>query len=177
MTDDHRPPTAQATIRPLAHSDITDISSWVAATPLWQRYGVTAESMTKRLRDGITEGAKIFVAEHANKVVGFIWLVERGAFSRSGYIQLIGVRSDERGHGIGRALMEFAEQTVFAEHRDLFLLVSDFNVDAQRFYQRLGYRESGKLEDYVVQGVNELIYWKSRSAKFVKSVGSISETQ
>ncbi|MBI5029846.1 MAG: GNAT family N-acetyltransferase [Chloroflexi bacterium] len=161
MTDDRRPPTAeQITIRLLAYADVADIASWVAATPLWQRYGVTEESMSKRLRDGIAEGAKIFVAERADDVVGFIWLVERGAFSRSGYVQLIGVRPGERGHGVGRALMAFAEQNVFAQHCDLFLLVSDFNIDAQRFYQRLGYRESGKLEDYVVQGVNELIYWK-----------------
>jgi ribosomal protein S18 acetylase RimI-like enzyme len=160
MTNDQRPTTVEIKIRPLAHADIPGIASWVATTPLWQRYGVTEESMSKRLRDGIGEGATIFVAERIDDVVGFIWLVERGAFNRSGYVQLIGVRPGERGGGVGRALMEFAEQNVFAHHRDLFLLVSDFNVDAQRFYQRLGYRESGKLDDYVMQGVSELIYWK-----------------
>jgi ribosomal protein S18 acetylase RimI-like enzyme len=145
-------------IRPLAHTDIDEIARWVAATPLWQRYHVTAEAFARRLRDGLANGATIFVAERAGAVLGFVWLVARGAFNRSAYIQLIGVRPDVRGGGVGRALMEFAEAR--ADSRELFLLVSDFNTEAQKFYTRLGYRQVGKLDDYVVQGVSELIFWK-----------------
>jgi ribosomal protein S18 acetylase RimI-like enzyme len=54
--------------------------------------------------------------------------------------------------------MEFAE--AHAPSRDIFLLVSDFNTDAQNFYARLGYVQVGKLDDYVVQGVSELVMWK-----------------
>lgn len=149
-------------IRPLADRDIPGIATWVAATPLWQRYNVTAKSFAKRLQDGLGEGAAIFVAEHDGAVVGFVWLVERGAFNRSGYIQLIGVQPGRQNAGVGRTLMRFAEEKIFAQGRDLFLLVSAFNTNAQRFYERLGYRLVGKLDDYVVQGVSELIYWKKR---------------
>lgn len=159
MTADQRPLTT-ITIRPLAPSDIAGIARWVAATPLWQRYNVTEESFAKRLRDGLVDGATIYVAERDDVVVGFLWLVERGAFNRSGYVQLIGIHPDVRGAGIGRALMQFAEEKVFAQKRDLFLLVSDFNTNAQRFYQRLGYHQVGMLDDYVVQGVSEFIFWK-----------------
>jgi ribosomal protein S18 acetylase RimI-like enzyme len=152
--------TDPITIRPLAPTDIPDIARWVAETPLWQRYRVTAESFAQRLRDGLEAGATIFVAERADVVLGFVWFVARGAFNRSAYSHLIGVRPDARASGIGRALMEFAEAR--AESRDIFLLVSDFNVDAQRFYTRLGYRQVGKLEDYVMQGVSELIFWKRK---------------
>jgi ribosomal protein S18 acetylase RimI-like enzyme len=149
------------TIRPLTLADIPGIARWVAATPLWQRYGVTEASFAQRLRDGLAEGATIYVAER-EQVLGFLWLVERGAFNRSGYIQLIGVHPDARGAGVGRMLMQFAEEKIFAQGRDLFLLVSDFNTAAQRFYERLGYRQVGKLDDYVVPGVSELIYYKKR---------------
>jgi len=145
-------------IRPLAPADIPGIASWVAATPLWQRYHVTEASFTERLANGLANGATIFIAERVGAVLGFVWLVARGAFNRSAYIQLIGVRPEARAHGVGRALMEFAE--AHAPTRDMFLLVSDFNTDAQKFYARLGYRQVGKLDDYVVQGVSELVLWK-----------------
>ena len=150
-------------IRPLRAEDILAIATWVAATPLWQRYGVTADAFAQRLRDGLAAGAMIYVAEHARVVAGFVWLVERGAFNRSGYVQLIGVHPTARGGGIGHALMQFAEEKTFAQGRDLFLLTSDFNTAAQKFYERLGYQRVGKLDDYVIAGVSEWIYWKKRN--------------
>jgi len=146
------------TIRPFAREDIAEIACWVAATPLWQRYHVTEASSAERLANGLTNGATIFVAARAGAVLGFVWLVARGAFNRSVYIQLIGVRPEARTGGVGRALMEFAESR--AGSRDIFLLVSDFNTDAQKFYARLGYKQVGKLDDYVVEGIAELIFWK-----------------
>ena len=93
-------------------------------------------------------------------LLAYLWLVERGAFDHSDYVRLIGVRPGERGRGVGRALMKYAEKVSRAQGRDLFLLVSDFNTDAQRFYQRLGFHQVGLLEDYVMPGVAELIYRK-----------------
>ena len=107
-------------------------------------------------------GATVFVAERAGQVLGFVGLVARGAFNRSAYVQLIGVRPGARGGGVGRALMEFAE--AHAQSRKVFLRVSDFNTDAQRFYARLGYTQVGNLDDYVVKGVSELIFLVSCSA-------------
>lgn len=151
------------TIRSLRAADIAGIATWVAATPLWQRYGVTADAFAQRLRAGLASNATIYIAERAGNVAGFLWLVERGAFNRSGYVQLIGVHPAERGGGVGRALMQFAEEKTFAQGRDLFLLTSDFNLAAQKFYERLGYQRVGKLDDYVIAGVSEWIYWKKQN--------------
>lgn len=150
--------TDSFTIRPLATIDIPSIARWVAATPLWQRYNVTEPSFTERLASGLADKALIYAAEEGGQAVGFVWLVARGAFDRSAYIQLIGVRQEARSRGIGHRLMEFAEAN--AGSNDIFLLVSDFNFNAQRFYSRLGYRQVGKLDDYVVQGISELIFRK-----------------
>lgn len=147
-------------IRPMTPADIPDCARWIAATPLWQRYHVTELSISKLLRQALEGGATIFVVERAGDVLGFLWLVESGAFDLSDYVRLIGVRPGERGRGVGRALMEYAEESSRAQGRDLFLLVSDFNTDAQRFYQRLGFQQVGLLEDYVIPGVGELIYRK-----------------
>src|SRR5512137_1369645 len=98
--------TDSLTIRPLAPADIEPIATWVAETTLWQHYRVTSASFAERLTNGLKNNATIFVAERAGHVLGFLWLVEHGAFNRSVYVQLIGVRPNERSSGVGRALME-----------------------------------------------------------------------
>ncbi len=160
--------TDPVSIRLMSHADVPGCANWVAATPLWQRYGVTEQSISERLNAGLAQGATIYVADRSGEILGFLWLVERGAFSRSNYVQLIGVRPGDRSRGIGRALMEFAEETSRVQGRDLLLLVSDFNASARRFYQRLGYRQVGQLDDYVVAGVSELIFMKPCSKQMEK---------
>ena len=165
MTTDPRRQTAMdgLRLRPMAGNDIAALAKLMAASPLWQRYGVTGASAAKRLGDGLAKGATIVVAELDGEPLGFCWYVERGAFNRSGYVMLIGVQPDAKGRGIGRALMQYAESVLFAGSADVFLLVSDFNRDAQQFYARLGYHQVGAIPDYVVPGITELIYRKSRS--------------
>ncbi len=149
-------------IRPMVESDIGPLARLMAETPLWQRYGLTGESAARRFRDGLARGVTIAVAEVDGEPAGFIWYVARGAFNRSGYIVLLGVRSDMRGQGIGRALLERAEAALFATATDVFLLVSDFNRDAQRFYARQGYQFVGAIPDYVAPGITEIILRKRR---------------
>lgn len=149
-------------IRPLLATDIPALAHLMAVTPLWQRYGVTEANATARLQDGFTQAATILVAEFEQRVAGFLWYVQRGAFQRSGYIMLIGVQPDLRGQGVGEALMHRAEAILFAEVDSICLLVSDFNHAAQRFYQQLGYIQVGALPDFVMAGVSEFIYYKRK---------------
>ena len=149
-------------IRPMVSGDVPALARLMAGDPLWQRYGVTEETAARRLREGFAAGATIAVAEIEGEPAGFVWYVERGAFNRSGYIMLIGVQGDARGAGVGRALMEHAEEALFAQATDIFLLVSDFNAAAQAFYGRLGYEQIGTIPGYVVPGVSELIFRKRR---------------
>ena len=147
-------------IRPMTASDITPLARLMASSPLWQRYNVTEASTARRLSDGLANGMTIAVAEVEGESVGFVWYVERGAFNRSGYIMLIGVKPGLQGHGIGQALMEHAEEILHTGSQDVFLLVSDFNHAAQRFYARLGYQQVGAIPDYVIHGITELIFRK-----------------
>ncbi len=63
-------------------------------------------------------------------------------------------------HGAGTRLLRAFEAEVARESRHAFLLVSDFNQGAQRFYQRHGYARVGALPGLVLPDVAELIYWK-----------------
>lgn len=140
--------------------DIAACAQIMASTPLWIRYGVTLTSAKRRLHMALATNAALFVAEMAEEIVGFVWCVEKGAFARSGYIPLIGVRPEATSQGIGEALLAQAEAFLRSSSPDVFLTVSDFNVKAQRFYQRHGYQQVGALPDYVIEGVTELIFWK-----------------
>ena len=147
------------TIRPMTSSDVQPIAIMMATTPLWQRYAVTVETAAARLAAGLHEDAILLVAaDDHDEPLGFVWLVLRGAFSRSGYIPLIAVHPDRRGCGIGQQLLEVAEKLTRQSADDIFLLCADFNVDAQRFYERQGYQRVGVLPDYVMPGLTELIY-------------------
>jgi ribosomal protein S18 acetylase RimI-like enzyme len=142
----------------------------MAETPLWQRYRVTQTSAQRRFELALERQSTIAVAEknepgpREKRLLGFVWYTLRGAFERSGYIPLIGVAPGEYGQGVGNTLMDYAEGQVYQQVGELFLLVSDFNAPAQRFYQRRGYIQVGALPDYILPGVSELIYLKRRPA-------------
>jgi len=149
------------TIRPFDSSDIRPCALWMASTPLWQRYGVTFDSASARLSTAFESGATILVAaDSSSAALGFVWVVLRGAFDISGYIRLIGVDPAQRSRGIGKLLLTAAEDVVRPAAKDMFLLCSDFNLDAQKFYLREGYQQVGALPDYVLPGITELIFRK-----------------
>jgi ribosomal protein S18 acetylase RimI-like enzyme len=150
------------TIRPMTGDDVQHCAAMMVATPLWQRYGVTEESASSRLSAGLRDGAIMLVAvgQNNDETLGFVWLVLRGAFDHSGYIPLLAVKPGQRGAGIGQQLLAAAEERTRPSADDIFLTCSDFNVDAQRFYERHGYVKVGALADYILPDVAELIYRK-----------------
>ena len=102
---------------------------------------------------------ELFVARGAAGPLGFVLLRRRG-FAGSPYIVSIGVAAEARGAGVGARLIAFVERHVSPSARHLFLCVSSFNTDAQRFYAKLGFQRVGELPDYVMDGASEIILHK-----------------
>ncbi len=159
-------PPAAIAIRPMQSADIAAVTALVLATPLWQRHGVDGTGFAARLAQGLDAAATILVAwatdseDAPEEIAGFIWYVVDGAFVRSGYIMLIGIAPAWQRRGMGRLLMDAAEGELRRHVADIFLLVSDFNEPAHRFYETLGYTRVGAIPDYVTPGIAELIYRK-----------------
>jgi ribosomal protein S18 acetylase RimI-like enzyme len=153
-------------IRLMQPEDIPAVARWVADMPLWRRYGVTLESASAQFAEALQHGDLVLVAEApgaptgapTGDLCGFAWCLLGGAFGRSDYLRLIGVRGDCAGQGIGAALLSAVEAR--ATTHDLILLVSDFNAGAQRFYRRMGYEQIGAIPGYVLPDVTELIFRK-----------------
>ena len=166
MNDDGSLPDGarrNVSVRPLTVSDIPVVAGWIVATPLWQRYQLMESRARSGLESGLSRADILLVSDcdHENgRACGLAWCLREGAFGRSAYLRLLGVRAGYNGLGIGAALLDYAEQAAAKITRDMFLLVSDFNVGAQRFYQRQGYTRIGAIPGYVLPDVTELLYWK-----------------
>jgi ribosomal protein S18 acetylase RimI-like enzyme len=148
------------TIRPMTANDIPLLSAWLVKLPLMQRYGQTLERATTNFKIGLERGDWLLTADSETPACGFAWVIPRGTFGRSPYLRLIGVRADMAGSGIGARLLDAMEARAAEVADDLFLLVSDFNEGAQRFYRRQGYVQIGAIPDYVLPQVSELVFRK-----------------
>lgn len=155
-------PSAAIRIRPIQLADVEAVSDILLGYP-WTHYAMTRERAVNVLQKGIQANADIYVAELDTKVLGFVWWIQRGAFFHSGYIRLIGVSADVRSLGVGKSLVSTAEQACATQSKDMFLMVSDFNTEAQSFYRRLGYQQIGAVPDYVIAGISEHIMYKKLS--------------
>ncbi|HMU38775.1 MAG TPA: N-acetyltransferase [Pseudomonadota bacterium] len=135
--------------------------------PLLSRYGLVQDKFCAELcglaqHTPAHETLLVATGIHApDRILGIARVVHTGMFgSLGGYLKLIAVGEHTQGLGIGSQLLKQAEITVAKNSRDLFLLVSDFNHAAQRFYLRHGYTEAGKLPGYVRTDITEILFWK-----------------
>lgn len=148
-------------IRPMLASDIPLLANWMVQVPLWQRYNLTAEQAIANFQSAMQQGDWLLTADIDHPAQGFAWAVPRGAFARSPYLRLIGVQPGVSSTGVGSTLLHAIEERARAHATDLFLLVSDFNTDAQRFYIRHGYHQIGQIPAFVLPNISELIFRKT----------------
>ena len=148
------------TIRPATHEDLQHLAALLAPEPLFSAYDLSAEALEKRWCDALTRGEGILVACPEAQPVGLCWFSPSGAFALGAYLRLIAVSSSAQSQGLGAHLLAAFEDACAKLTGGWFLLTSDFNTAAQRFYQRHGYREVGQLPDFAKPGITERIFWK-----------------
>ena len=150
------------TIRPLLEADVDACAAIMLATPLLARYGVTTAAAARgALADVFAGPCRGLVAEEAGRIIGFAVYSLRGTFAHSGYVRTIAVAPDAQHRGAGRRLMDAVEAAIFDQGPNVFLLTSAWNAEAQRFYERRGYRRIGEIPDYVRNGITEVLYRKT----------------
>jgi ribosomal protein S18 acetylase RimI-like enzyme len=150
-------PAAPVTITVLTEIEDEQWAAGVmAASDPWVTLGIGLDTSLKIMANTTRER---YLARVQGIPAGFLVINMSGGFT--GYIQLLGVATGHRGQGVGRTLLEFAEQRIFRETPNVFICVSDFNRDARGFYAKLGYEEVGELKDYVVRGHNEILLRKT----------------
>lgn len=142
-------------------ADFPIVAAWMMSDSLWQRYQLSEERIAADFARGWERGDVLLVADADTPARGFAWCLLDGMFGAFPYLKRIGVDPGSAGQGLGSLLMDQLEQELLDRQRhELFLLVSDFNLDAQRFYQRHGYQEIGRIPDLALSGIAEVLYRK-----------------
>ncbi len=145
----------------MTSDDISTVAAWMVATPLWQRYRMDEAKAQQQFETALARADLLLVADRgADQACGVAWCLPAGGFGRSAYLRAIGVHPAQTGSGVGSALLAAVEQQAAAFTDDLFLLVSDFNEAARRFYRRHGYVQVGAIPGYVLPDVTELLFRK-----------------
>ncbi|MEI6809107.1 MAG: GNAT family N-acetyltransferase [bacterium] len=93
----------------------------------------------------IADGYEYFIVTHVGKNVGYLAIV-RNADEQSLMISKIYVVKSGRGHGLGRRMLSFAENTC-REHKlkILWLTVNKHNTGSIAWYTRMGFKNAGSI--------------------------------
>lgn len=140
-------------------SHMTDCEEALVNSELGRKYFTKEGSARKQLEEGISK-KEIYVALEDNKCLGFVWVIENGIFHSFPYVHIITLKEEARGKGIGTKLLNFVEELY--KDTKLFLVVGDFNNDARRLYESLGYSLIGDLKDLYEEGITESLMMKSK---------------
>lgn len=146
--------------RPLEPAEIPALARALAELPLMVRYRRDAAALERSLSAAHGRGEGLLVAEDAGSLRGLAWFLREGTLAMGGYLKLIAMLPGAEGKGTGAGLLEAFEAETAARSAHAFLLVSDFNTEAQRFYERHGWARVGALPALVLPDVVELLYWK-----------------
>ena len=133
------------TVRRAVHEDAAAIAPLVTQLG-YPSAAAEVEARLARLKDHAD--IRAYVAERDSRIVGIVGLMVFPAFHRDGlhgYITALVVDEQNRGAGVGGALLQVAE-TWFAERgvKRVNLTTALHREDAHVFYERHGYTYTGK---------------------------------
>ena len=128
----------------------------MAESEPWLTLGLTLRDCAAIVGDPSKE---MYLAEIGGVIAGYILIQMAGVLR--GYIQIVVVKPECRGKGVGRGLLRFAQKRIFRDEPNVFICVSSFNRRARKLYESAGFAVIGELKDYLVRGHSELVLRKT----------------
>ena len=147
-------------IKKLSEENVKICTNIICNSVLGEKYGYEKEKINEMLLNAIKKEEKIYTAHIKEDVVGVVWYDLKGAFCIAPYLRLIIVDKKYKGMNIGSYLIDFYEKQCVKENKHYFLLVSDFNSKAIKFYETKGYIRIGIILSFVKKNINEIIMMK-----------------
>lgn len=152
--------SGSAGIRPLDRDrEADECADLLVTSEPWTTLQVSRETARALFTDLAKE---VYLTRDASGVAGLVVVDMRGLLR--GYVQILCVRADCRGRGIGTALLQFAEDRIWRDSPNVFICVSSFNAGARRLYERLGFETVGVLGELLIPGHDEILLRKTRGS-------------
>lgn len=143
-------------VRPAKDEDRAWAASLLAGQEPWITLGVPYDTCLRNCSD---PDLHLYIAERDGERCGMVLIHPKG-LAGSPYIKTIATDPGFRGSGAGLDMMHFAEEKYGQRTGHIALCVSSFNTRARAFYEKLGYRKVGELQDYLMPGASEWIMIK-----------------
>lgn len=99
-----------------------------------------------------------YALEYAGELAGIIAVRDPWLFGP--HLELLAIFPAYQGVGIGGEVIEWLRNEAQPHARNLWVVVSAFNTDAQRFYRRHGFQEIASLAELIAPGYDELLMRK-----------------
>jgi diamine N-acetyltransferase len=131
-----------------------------AAIGPWAHYGFDGQKLAAGFKS-FGDSMNRLQVECDGKLAGAIIVV--CPWLAGPYLQMLAVLPAHQNLGIGARILAWFEAEARGHFRNLWLCVSGFNLDAQRFYQRQGYQHVATLDGLMRDGDAELLMRKRLS--------------
>jgi GNAT superfamily N-acetyltransferase len=147
--------TAEEDELDIVASLVVDAYAEYAATmapDAWSTFAQDIANVRGRLGDG-----RLLVAQRDGELVGSVTLYVdwRGAQAGSCAVRLLAVPPDQRGTGVGRALMEHCIARAREAGKDRVVLTTIQDMDSARdLYERMGFQREPALDHMPAPGVH-----------------------
>ncbi len=137
---------------------LTDCKMALQKSELGRVYFPDEDKVHNAVNEGISKGEISVAINDESVVLGFIWVIQKGAFHSYPYLHIIAVKEEYRSLGIGKRLIGYIEE--ISGSSKLFLVVADFNPRAKKFYLDYGFKEVGCIPNLYRNGITEYLLVK-----------------
>lgn len=145
-------------LRQLTPNEAVIVSQSLVKMEPWRTLGYSADTLSNYLlrSDDLLYRYALVDSE---KIVGVLCV--RYPWLRGACLELLAIFPSQQGKGAGREVINWLEAELRQNNlRNLWTLVSSFNLEAQHFYQKVGFVEAGQFDDFIVAGYAELLLRK-----------------
>ena len=149
-------------------SDVESIEKIVGSTDFFslEERSIAVELVEERLLKGVSSGYHFLFAEEQGNLIGYACFGPIPGTRYSFDLYWVAVRNDQRGFGLGKAILGKAEQKIGAlGGKKIYVETSsrDQYKPTQAFYVTCGYEKEAVLKDYYSLGDDKIIFVKTVS--------------